>query len=98
MDRIELGNKHNVPQWLPDGYADLFVRPSHLTVEEGKKLGLEVTVKVLEGRDTCKRNRWTSSSDDDVTQLVKKIFPRRSRLTPQESQGRNAGRTIYRYS
>ena len=82
IDRIELGNKYNVPQWLPEAYAEAFVRDSHLTVEEGKKLGLEVTVKVLKGRDTCKRNGWRGTGNrrgvtvsGDVTVLVREIFP-----------------------
>jgi len=74
VDRIEFGNKFNIPQWLPEAYADAFVRESHLTVEEGKKLGLETTVKVLKGRDVCNRNGWDGVGPG-VTQLVKEIFP-----------------------
>ena len=74
IDRIELGNKYDVPQWLPEAYADTFVRAGHLTTEEGEKLGLEVAVKVLEGRDKCKRNGWKSSTNVKVTQLVRMIF------------------------
>ena len=82
VDRIELGNKYDVTQWLPEAYAEAFVRDEHLTVEEGKKLGLEVTVKVLKGRDTCKRNGWRATKgwggvtvSGDVTALVREIFP-----------------------
>jgi hypothetical protein len=75
VDRVELGNKHAVPQWLPQAYAELFVRRNHLTVEEGEKLGLEITVQVLKGRDRCKRNSWTSARDVSVIELVKEIFP-----------------------
>jgi len=49
VDRIELGNKYNIPQWLPEEYADAFTRESHLTMEEGGKLGLEIEAKVLQG-------------------------------------------------
>jgi len=49
VDRIELGNKYNIPQWLPEAYADAFTRESHLTMEEGGKLGLEIETKVLQG-------------------------------------------------
>ena len=75
VDRIELGNKYNIPQWLPEAYADVFVRESHLTIEEGKKLGLGVTVKVLKGRDACKRNGWRLKTTLGVSQLVDEIFP-----------------------
>jgi hypothetical protein len=75
IDRIELGNKYDVPQWLPGAYADAFVRESHLTIEEGEKLGLEITVKVLEGRDRCKRNGWNNSGGGDVVRLVEELFP-----------------------
>ena len=74
IDRIELGNKCNVPQWLPAAYAEAFLRWNYLTKAEGEKLGLEITVKLLRGRDACRRSGWGSSSDQ-VTQLVEEIFP-----------------------
>ena len=82
VDRIVLGNKHIVPQWLPEAYADLFVREGHLTVEEGEKLGLEIAVKVLKGRYTCKKNGWTSSVNAKVLALVNDMFP------PPSTRGR----------
>ena len=75
VDRIELGNKYNVPQWLPEAYADAFVRESHLTIEEAEKLGLEIAVKVLRGRDRCKRMGWNSTGNSQVIRLVEDIFP-----------------------
>ena len=98
ISRIELGNKYDVPQWLPGAYADTFVRESHLTIEEGEKLGLEVTVKVLEGRDKCKRNGWNSSGDTNVIQLVKEIFPPSTSLLRNSVTARLAGRPVYRVS
>jgi len=74
VDRIEIGNKYSVPQWLPGAYKELFIRKSQLTVEEGEKLGLEVAVKVLQGRDKYQRNRRYSNGAN-VTQLVEEIFP-----------------------
>jgi len=74
MDRIELGKKYQITQWLPEAYAHLFVREDHLTLKEGERLGLDVTVRVLKGRDACKRNGWTSSEDANVTELVRSIF------------------------
>jgi hypothetical protein len=95
VDRIELGNNHNIPQWLPEAYADVFVRQDHLTVEEGEKLGLKITVKVLKGRDTCKRNRWGSVAASGVTQLVKVIFPpTESPVSPMQRR-KGVRRSIY---
>ena len=82
VDRIQLGNVLIVPQWLPEAYAELFVREGHLTVEEGGKLGLEIAVKVLKGRYTCKKNGWTSSEDANVPALVNDMFP------PPSTQGK----------
>ena len=102
IDRIELGNKYDVPQWLPEAYAEAFVRDKHLTVEEGKKLGLEVAVKVLKGRDTCKRNGWRRAPQpktrrsvnvvtvsEDVAALVRVIFPPPPAPSAQRSSGSN---------
>ena len=88
IDRIELGNKYDVPQWLPEAYADVFVRESHLTTEEGGRLGLGVTVKVLEGRDKCKRNGWSHSGDSNVIRLVREIFhPLNRPVVPPPGRG-----------
>ena len=91
INRIELGNKYYVPQWLTEAYADVFIRQDHLTTEEGKKLGLEITVKVLKGRDECKRNYWNSSGPH-VTELVEKILPLPK---PQKKKKKKAGRFVY---
>ena len=96
VDRIELGNKYDIPQWHPEAYADAFIRESHLTTEEGEKLGLETAVKVLEGRDRCKRNGWSHSSDNNVILLVKEIFPPLDR--PVAPLPRFAGRSVYSVS
>ena len=96
IDRIELGNKYDVPQWLPEAYADVFVRESHLAAEEGEKLGLEITVKILEGRDRCKKNGWSHSDDNNVIQLANEIFPPPNRaVAPRRRGGRFAGRLVY---
>ena len=102
VDRIDLGNRYSIPQWLPRAYVDVFTRESHLTIEEGKKLGLETTVKVLKGRDACKRNDW-NDGDSGVTRLVREIFPSPESpvLTwwPSGQRGRGvgrAGRSVYR--
>lgn len=94
VDRIELGNDHNIPQWLSEAYAEVFVRQSHLTVEEGKQLGLEITVKVLKGRDTCRRNGWDTPSSG-VTQLVKEIFPSSGSPVSPVQQRKKAGTNVY---
>lgn len=73
--RIELGNNYDLSQWLPEAYANVFVRGDHLTTEEGETSGLEIMVKILEGRDRCKRNCWSHSGDIDVVWLVEEIFP-----------------------
>lgn len=89
VDRIELGNKYQITQWLPEAYAHLFVREDHLTVKEGEKLGLDITVKVLKGRDACKRSRWTSSESYFVTELVERIFPPPNQPFARRKRGGN---------
>ena len=96
IDRIELGTKYDVSQWLPEAYADAFTRESHLTTEEGERLGLEKTVRVLEGRDKCKRNGWSNSSDNNVARLVKDILlPLNRQVAPLP---KFSGRFVYRVS
>lgn len=96
VDRVELGNRYNIRRWLHEAYADVVVRENHLTVEEGEKLGLEVTVKILKGRDICERNGWKSSTDSGVIQLVKGMFPPPESPVQWVQRGGSAGRYVYR--
>ncbi|KAF5356653.1 hypothetical protein D9757_012862 [Collybiopsis confluens] len=47
-DLINLGLTYNVPQWLHPLYTHLSIRPEPLTLEEGRKLGVDVVVKINE--------------------------------------------------
>jgi hypothetical protein len=73
VDRIELGTKYNVPQWLPEAYADLFIRRG----SPDKRRGGEVRIGDCgEGAEGAKQvqEEWLDSRSH-VTQLVKEIFP-----------------------
>jgi len=40
IDKIVLGRKHDIHEWLGDAYRDVCVRPDPLTYEEGMRLGM----------------------------------------------------------
>lgn len=46
IDRIVLGRKHHIAEWLVDAYQEVCERPSALTLEEATRLGMEDVVKI----------------------------------------------------
>jgi hypothetical protein len=46
IDKIVLGRKHNIEEWLGDAYEAVCVRDEPLTLEEGNRLGMEDVIKI----------------------------------------------------
>ncbi len=53
IDLIQMGRKQfsETPEWCMQGYKGLCERESPLTLEEGKELGIEDTIKIAEARE-----------------------------------------------
>ncbi|KZV74155.1 hypothetical protein PENSPDRAFT_682138 [Peniophora sp. CONT] len=68
VDRILLARRHNVSQWLIDGYEILGKRASYLSGDEQTRLGLPTAVKLSELREQSwswysTHNRYGGSRD-----------------------------------
>jgi hypothetical protein len=46
IDKIVLGRKHNIHEWLGDAYRNVCERPDPLTYEEGTRLGMGDVIKI----------------------------------------------------
>ncbi|KZP24169.1 hypothetical protein FIBSPDRAFT_822589 [Athelia psychrophila] len=57
IDKIVLGRRYCITEWLPGAYEAVCTRADPLTLEEGMKLGVEDTVRISAARQvygTCK--------------------------------------------
>ena len=46
MEKLELALKYEIKQWYADAYLALAKRAQPLSVEEGKRLGMEIAIKM----------------------------------------------------
>jgi hypothetical protein len=56
VDQVVLAVRHDIPEWLPLGYAALCQREEAIEVEEARKLGLETTVMLAKAREIVRKN------------------------------------------
>ncbi|THV06631.1 hypothetical protein K435DRAFT_644937, partial [Dendrothele bispora CBS 962.96] len=56
VERIELANKYDIKDWLGPAYLDLCTRTQELTLEEGKKMGIEAVIGVTQLRSQLAAN------------------------------------------
>ncbi|KAF5387229.1 hypothetical protein D9757_006810 [Collybiopsis confluens] len=73
-DLINLGLTYNVPQWLHPLYTHLSIRPEPLTLEEGRKLGVDVVVKINEVRQMIRYPSNLNRGVEGVGGVVKSVF------------------------
>ncbi|KZP04075.1 hypothetical protein FIBSPDRAFT_767980, partial [Athelia psychrophila] len=50
IDKIVLGRRYGITEWLPGAYEAVCIRVDPLTLEEGMKLGVEDTVRISAAR------------------------------------------------
>ena len=50
LDKAVLGRRYGVKPWVVDAYSELCTREKPLTLEEGKKLGIDLVIKINEFR------------------------------------------------
>ncbi|KZP25161.1 hypothetical protein FIBSPDRAFT_1009241, partial [Athelia psychrophila] len=46
IDKIVLGRRYGVNAWLPGAYGTVCVRPTALTLDEGRRLGVDDVVRI----------------------------------------------------
>ncbi|KZP25198.1 hypothetical protein FIBSPDRAFT_673074, partial [Athelia psychrophila] len=46
IDKIVLGRRYGVNEWLPDAYETVCVRPAALTLDEGRRLGVDDVIRI----------------------------------------------------
>ncbi|KAK0241205.1 hypothetical protein EDD85DRAFT_392660 [Armillaria nabsnona] len=58
VDRVMLGRKYSVAQWLSSGFIDLVHRVEMVSEEEAEKIGLETALQIQRVRETFLRTAY----------------------------------------
>ncbi|KAG6908824.1 hypothetical protein DXG01_003177 [Tephrocybe rancida] len=51
VERLLLARRHNVAEWLREGFIELVRRSEHLTLDEGKNIGFKTAVRLYRARE-----------------------------------------------
>jgi hypothetical protein len=74
VDKINLGLRYDIVQWLVPAYVEVCERDEPLNQEEGKKLGMEDVIAIGEVRHSIRYLPNLNRHHDAVVDLVKNIF------------------------
>ncbi|KAK0459207.1 uncharacterized protein EV420DRAFT_308675 [Desarmillaria tabescens] len=80
VDRVILGRKYSVAQWLSSGYMDLVHRAELLTQEEAEKIGLDTALQIQ-----CVNSGEPSFDREKVKIAIEKAF--KKELDEHEADG-----------
>ncbi|KAF7973593.1 hypothetical protein HWV62_14888 [Athelia sp. TMB] len=78
IDKIVLGRRYAIDEWLPGAYEAICARADPLTLEEGMKLGVEDTVRISATRELygCgKPSHETASLSRDLKDIFGLVQP-----------------------
>ncbi|KAJ7651005.1 hypothetical protein FB45DRAFT_731238 [Roridomyces roridus] len=72
IDKIALGHRYGVAEWLKPGYMELAMRKEALTAEEGAKLGVEALVRIAALKDEVLGNLSAYVDEDKFSALLQR--------------------------
>ncbi|THV06653.1 hypothetical protein K435DRAFT_644623 [Dendrothele bispora CBS 962.96] len=73
-DKIYLGHVYEVTEWLVPAYTELCTRPDPLTLEEGRKLGVDIVTAIGQVRHQIRYRSNLNRSHDTIVELVRRAF------------------------
>ncbi|KAF8643575.1 hypothetical protein AX16_008963 [Volvariella volvacea WC 439] len=71
VDKIALGRKFDITHWLREAYRNVCTRKDTLTKEEGRKLGVDEVVGIMEGRQLMFSKKMEAK---DQNKVLDKLF------------------------
>lgn len=66
VDRIVLAHRFQLVDWLLAPYVEISVRPEPITLEEGRKLGIDVVVLLAQAREEVKKKEGATDRHNDI--------------------------------
>ncbi|KAJ8077414.1 hypothetical protein PM082_001844 [Marasmius tenuissimus] len=73
-DLIVLGNQYDVTDWLVSAYTELCIRKEPLTLEEGRKVGVDIAVTIAQVRHKIRYNSNLNRAHDSIVQVIRHVF------------------------
>ncbi|KAJ4487038.1 hypothetical protein C8J55DRAFT_487231 [Lentinula edodes] len=73
-DLVMLGHQYGVSQWLLPEYMELCVRDEPLTLEEGRKLGVDMVVTINQIRNQIRYRSNLNRHKEAITDLVRSVL------------------------
>ncbi|KAF5365925.1 hypothetical protein D9758_006684 [Tetrapyrgos nigripes] len=73
-DKIYLGHMYEVTEWLVPAYTELCVRQEPLTLQEGRRLGVDITTSIGQVRHQIRYRSNLNRSHDTIVELVRRAF------------------------
>ncbi|KAF8589487.1 hypothetical protein K439DRAFT_1523220 [Ramaria rubella] len=74
VQKVAIALQNDVPEWLHPSYMALCERPNPLTVEEARRLGVEVVALLACAREIFRDNRYKYKRDVDLSRVVSEVF------------------------
>jgi hypothetical protein len=74
VDKIVLGKQYGFEEWLAPSYKDLITREKRLTKEESYRLGIDIVLAIVEGRERAWQVRCVEPPAM-IDKLVGELFP-----------------------
>ncbi|KAF8525981.1 hypothetical protein BU17DRAFT_62522 [Hysterangium stoloniferum] len=74
VQKVAIAIQCDIPEWLHSSYMALCDRPNPLTIEEARRLGLEVATQLACAREIFRDNRYRHKRDVDLSSIVSEVF------------------------
>jgi len=79
VNRIDIGRRLGIREWLLPSYVDFITRPGPVTIEEARILGMEDVVIIFQSREAIKREEYTNDRTGEIYYGIKHKPPLNTR-------------------
>jgi len=74
VQKVAIALQTDIPEWLHPSYVALCERHNPLSVEEARRLGVEVVAQLARAREIFRDNRYKYKRDVDLSSIVSEVF------------------------
>jgi hypothetical protein len=74
VEKIVLGRRHAIEDWLPPAYHALCIRQAPLSFEEGLRLGVAEVIRIAEARQLIRGNQTTFLPETSIRHVEERLF------------------------
>lgn len=74
VQKVVIATQCDIPDWLHTSYMALCDRQNPLTVEEARRLGVDVVAKLAAAREVYRDHRYRFKRDVDLSNIISEMF------------------------